>query len=61
VILHRVFLDEEMGCQKFKAELHETLGAKASGLSQIKVWLARFKEGDVFYEDHSRLGGPMKI
>jgi hypothetical protein len=39
---------------KIKTEFQETLGAEALGRSQIKVWLARFEEGDIAGEPNLR-------
>lgn len=46
------------GAKRIHQELTGTLGADAYGVSQIKVWLQRFKSGDLGCRDLPRVGRP---
>jgi hypothetical protein len=50
---------ERMGTQKIHQELMNTLGDDAYRLSQIKIWLPRFRIGDLSCSDLSRAGQPL--
>jgi hypothetical protein len=44
-ICHQVFWRKGWGPEKIHQELMNTLGNDAYGLSQIKIWLQRFRTG----------------
>jgi hypothetical protein len=48
-----------MGIEKVHQELMGTLGDDADGLSQIKIWLQRFRTGDLSCNDLPRAGRPL--
>jgi hypothetical protein len=57
-IVHQLFLGEELEFKKIHQKLATTFGADAYGLSQIKIWLQKFGNGDFSSEDASRSGRP---
>jgi hypothetical protein len=44
---HQIFLDEELGSKKIYQKLVTILGTDSYGRSQIKIWLRKFRNGDL--------------
>jgi hypothetical protein len=57
-ICRQAFLVERMGIEKIRQELTRTLGDDACGLNQIKIWLKRFRTGDLSCSNFPRAGRP---
>jgi hypothetical protein len=57
-ICRQVFWLTGWGSKKIYQGLMSTLGDNAYGLSQIKIWLQRFRTGDLSCSDLPRVGGP---
>jgi hypothetical protein len=55
-IFRQVFMGERMGFEKIHQDLMNTLGDDAYGLSQIKIWLQRFRTWDLSCSGLSRAG-----
>jgi transposase len=54
----KVFWLKGWGSKKIYLELMSTRGDDAYGLSQIKIWLQRFRTGDLSCSDSPRAGRP---
>jgi hypothetical protein len=57
-IPHKIFPDEELRLKKIHQELLTTLRVDTYGQSQIKIWLQKFKNGDLSCKDAPRPGRP---
>jgi hypothetical protein len=57
-ICSQVFLAEGMGIEKDPSRADEHIWDDAYGLSQIKIWLHRFRTGDRLCSDLRRGGQP---
>jgi hypothetical protein len=55
---YQIFMDEELGRKRVRQELMSTLRADAYGQPQIKIWLQKFRNGDVRYENVPGSGRP---
>jgi hypothetical protein len=49
---------ERMGIEKIHQDLISTLGDNACGLSHIRIWLQRFRTGDLSWSDLPHAGRP---
>jgi hypothetical protein len=58
-IPHQIFMDEELRLKNTHQELVATFGADAYGRPQIKAWLHKFRNGDLFCDDTPRTGRPL--
>lgn len=54
----KYFWLKEWGAKKIHQELVSTLGDDAYGVSQIKIWLQKFRNGDLSCQDLPRAGRP---
>jgi transposase len=47
------------GAKRIHEELTSTLGDDSYGVSEIKLWLQKFRNGDLFCKDSPRSGRPL--
>jgi transposase len=47
------------GAKRIHEELMSTLGDDSYGVSQMKIWLQKFRDGDLSCKDSPRSGGPL--
>jgi hypothetical protein len=58
-IRHEISLTERLGRQKMHEELMSTLGDDSYAVFQIKIWLQKFRNGDLSYKDSPSSGPPL--
>jgi transposase len=50
---------KDLGAKRIREELMSTLGDDLYGVSQIKIWLQKFRNGDLSCKDSPRSGRPL--
>jgi hypothetical protein len=54
-----MFLAERLGDGRMHEELMSTLGGDSYGVSQIKIWFQKFRNGDFSCKDSPLSGQPL--
>jgi len=57
----KFFFLKGLGSKKIHRKLQDTIGESAYCRAEVKFWLARFREGDLSYKDHERVGRPLAV